>query len=491
MENSVILISMIKKVMDYVKKYQMISPHDTITAGISGGADSVCLLFMLLEIQKQIPFVLQVVHVNHKVREDAGRDAEFVRELCGKFRIPFYLVEKDVRKLAEEWGCSEEEAGRKVRYQAFDEVQGENAGKIAVAHNSNDRAETMLFHLFRGTGLGGAAGIRPVNGRVIRPLLGMTREEIEKWLLDRGIAYCMDSTNEQDAYTRNRIRHHILSYAEREICSGTIINMNRAADDLMMAEEYLRRETQKAAERCIHPDEERKEIRIDLNAFEWEDEYLRGRILLLSLEKIAGSKKNITAAHIRSVERLFQTSGSKEIHLPHQIVVYKEYDLGIIRKERFVLPVSEGQSCGNTLLEKSAIKADREERKIAVPGKIEVPGLGIVEFTAFLADNSQNIPEKTYTKWFDYDTIASSMVFRTRRPGDFLIVRGSLGESRHKLLQDYLVNEKIPRHEREKLFLLAEASHIIWIPGYRISEHYKIDQNTRNILQVKVLDKEE
>lgn len=194
---------MIKKVTDYVKKYQMISPHDTITAGISGGADSVCLLFMLLEIQKQIPFTLRVVHVNHKVRKEAGQDAEFVRKLCGKFQIPFYLVERNIRELAEEWGCSEEEAGRKVRYQAFNEVQGEDAGKIAVAHNSNDRAETMLFHLFRGTGLSGAAGIRPVNGRIIRPLLGVTREEIEKWLSDKGIAYCMDRTNEQDMMLRN------------------------------------------------------------------------------------------------------------------------------------------------------------------------------------------------------------------------------------------------------------------------------------------------
>ena len=491
MENSVILISMIKKVMDYVKKYQMISPHDTITAGISGGADSVCLLFMLLEIQKQIPFVLRVVHVNHKVREDAGQDAEFVQKLCAKFQIPFYLVEKNIRELAAEWNCSEEEAGRKVRYQAFDEIQGKDVGRIAVAHNSNDRAETMLFHLFRGTGLGGASGIRPVNGRIIRPLLGITREEIEKWLSNRGIAYCTDSTNEQDTYTRNRIRHHILSYAEQEICRGTVINMNRAADDLMMAEEYLRRETQKAVERCVCQDEERNEIRIDLGAFGQEDEYLRGRILLLCLERAAGSKKDITAAHIRSVERLFRLSGSKEIHLPYQITVYKEYDLGIIRKECSALGGSNEQICKDRLSAVPETEEDREERKVEVPGRIEVPKLGIVEFIVFSLDNSQNIPEKTYTKWFDYDKITSSMVFRTRQAGDYLTVRICPGESRHKLLQDYFVNEKIPRQERERLFLLAEASHIIWIPGHRISEYYKIDQNTRNILQVRVLDKEE
>ena len=468
----------------------MISPHDTITAGISGGADSVCLLFMLLEIQKRIPLAIRVVHVNHKVREDAEQDAEFVRKLCEKFQIPFYPVEKNVRELAAEWNCSEEEAGRKVRYQAFDEVQGKDTGKIAVAHNSNDRAETMLFHLFRGTGLGGAAGIRPVNGRIIRPLLGITREEIEKWLLDRDIAYCTDSTNKQDTYTRNRIRHHILPYAEQEICRGTVINMNRAADDLMMAAEYLRRETQKAAERCVCQDEERNEIRIDLNAFGQEDEYLRGRILLFCLEKAAGSRKDITAAHVRSVERLFQTSGSKEIHLPYQITVYKQYDLGMIQRRRSDLTVPEEQVCGKSISLRSAARENRRERKVDVPGRIEVPELGIVEFTVFPMDNSQNIPEKTYTKWFDYDKISSSMVFRTRQAGDYLTVKSSLGERKHKRLQDFFVNEKIPRQEREKIFLLAEDSHVIWIPGYRISEYYKIDKNTCNIMQVKVSDKD-
>ncbi|MCM1127608.1 MAG: tRNA lysidine(34) synthetase TilS [Lachnospiraceae bacterium] len=485
--------------MDYIKKYQMISPHDTITAGISGGADSVCLLFMLLEIQKQIPFALKVVHVNHQVRGDADRDEAFVRELCRDYQIPFYPVTKNVRELAKEWGCSEEEAGRKIRYQAFEEVQGADVGKIAVAHNSNDRAETMLFHLFRGTGLGGASGIRPVNGRIIRPLLGVTREEIENWLRERGIAYCTDSTNQEDAYTRNRIRHHILPYAEREICRGAVVNMNRAADELMMAEEYLRRETGEAAERCILPGGEENEIRIQISALEKEDEYLMGRIILLCLERTAGSKKDLTAAHVRSVERLFRASGSKELHLPYQITVYKEYDVGIIRKESKAAAAlrgkDRGKDRGKNLTESIGDGVISREQKVEVPGEITVPGLGIVEFTVFLADKSQNIPEKTYTKWFDYDKISSSMVFRTRQAGDYLTVKDSRGEIKHKLLQDYLVNEKIPKQERERIYLLAEGSHIIWIPGRRISEHYKIvyenAQNACRVLQVKVLDKEE
>ncbi|MDE7008676.1 MAG: tRNA lysidine(34) synthetase TilS, partial [Lachnospiraceae bacterium] len=139
---------MIKKIAEFIRKYQMIEPHDTIAAGISGGADSVCLFFILLEVRKQIPFNLKVVHVNHGIRTDAGEDAEFVRTLCEKQGIPFLLVEKDVKKLAKESGRSAEEEGRLVRYEAFAKALGNERGKIAVAHNSNDRAETMLFHLF-------------------------------------------------------------------------------------------------------------------------------------------------------------------------------------------------------------------------------------------------------------------------------------------------------------------------------------------------------
>ena len=461
---------MIKKIAEFIRKYQMIEPHDTIAAGISGGADSVCLFFILLEIRKQIPFNLKVVHVNHGIRTDAGGDAEFVRILCEKQGIPFFLVEKDVKKLAKESGRSAEEEGRRVRYEAFAKALWNERGKIAVAHNSNDRAETMLFHLFRGTGLTGVCGIRPVNGNVIRPLLCFDRTEIEQWLSEKGISYCTDSTNEQDAYTRNRIRHHILPYAEQEICHGAVAHMNRTADELMMAEEYLKRETEKAVERCVLQGEGCIQIRIP--AFLLEDEYLKGRILLYCIEKAAGSRKDISWVHVMAIKRLFQTNGSKEIDLPYRLKVYKQYDLGMIQK------------CG----EKSG---NRKVYLVVPPGQVDIPGLGRVEFTVFPMDKSQNIPEKTYTKWFDYDKILSSMKFRARHKGDYLTVKGSSGRIGHKLLQDYFVNEKIPREERDRVYILAEGSHVLWIPGRRISEYYKIDEKTQTILQVVVVDKKE
>ena len=210
---------MIEKVRKYIKQYDMLMPGDTVVAGVSGGADSLCLLFMLKEFAKEMPLQLAVVHVNHGIREEATEDAAYVKQICEELDVPFFLKEADVEGIAKSQGISTEEAGRNVRYEAFSEVLGEHftAGKIAVAHNANDRAETMLFHLFRGTGLTGLSGIKPVRGQIIRPLLCLSREEIEQYLVKKEIAFCIDRTNNEDTYTRNKIRHHILPFAEENI----------------------------------------------------------------------------------------------------------------------------------------------------------------------------------------------------------------------------------------------------------------------------------
>ncbi len=513
---------MINKVLKYVEKYRMIEPGDTIAAGVSGGADSVCLLFVLLELQKKIPFSVKVVHINHGIRQEASEDADYVRTLCGKLGIPFFLVETDVRAQAKAHGRSEEEEGRYIRYQSFEKVLGGDAGRIAVAHNSNDRAETVLFHLFRGTGLSGLCGIRPVNGRVIRPLLCLTRDEIENWLRERDISFCTDSTNEKDIYTRNKIRRHILPYAEREVCRGAAVHVSRAAGQVTEAEAYIVRQTKAAMVRCASP--EGNGVRINLPAFFQEDEYLRGRILLECVAQAAGSRKDIASVHIDSAEKIFAGNGNRQAHLPYGLVVYKEYDWGMIqKKERGREPeagmpdeeyevaapagnapagaaaagrglYAEAPACGIS----ATMALEGGDLRSAALVRVEIPGLGPVECRVFerkeafwqgtgkIRPESQNIPEKTYTKWFDYDKITSSVVFRHRRKGDYLTINSKMNR---KSLQDYFVNEKVPAKERDALFVLAEGSHILWVPGRRISEYYKISEGTERILQVSVTDK--
>ena len=217
-----------KQVKEYCDRHQMLERGDRVVLGVSGGADSVCLLFVLLALRRELDLQLHVVHVNHGIRIEAGEDAAYVSALCEAHQVPFYLYEKDIPALAKEWSCSEEEAGRRVRYEAFEEVLRQQCcQKIAVAHNSNDRAETMLFHLFRGTGLTGLAGIRPVRGQIIRPLLCVDRAQIETYLTEKQISYRHDATNDCDDYTRNKIRHHILPYAEQEIVKGSVASKRK------------------------------------------------------------------------------------------------------------------------------------------------------------------------------------------------------------------------------------------------------------------------
>ena len=177
-----------EKVFSFIEKHHMLTATDSLVVGVSGGADSVCLLFVLLEYRKRIPFSLAVVHVNHGIRQEAVQDESYVKQLCEANQLPFYPFHIKVRELAKQEKCSEEEAGRNARYEAFTRVAKEvGANKIAVAHNCNDRSETMLFHLFRGSGLKGLGSIRPVRDQIIRPILCLERKEIEAYLENQGI----------------------------------------------------------------------------------------------------------------------------------------------------------------------------------------------------------------------------------------------------------------------------------------------------------------
>ncbi|MBR5798884.1 MAG: tRNA lysidine(34) synthetase TilS [Lachnospiraceae bacterium] len=480
---------MVNKVFSYVKAYRMIEEGDTVITGVSGGADSVCLLFVLLKLREKIPFFPVVVHVNHQVREDAGEDALFVEALCKKWQVPFYMVSEDMKAYALANRLSEEEAGREIRYRAFEDIllkeyekkaidltdeAGKEAwmakAKIAVAHNSNDRAETMLFHLFRGTGLKGACGIRPVSGRIIRPLLSVSREEIEAYLELNGLDFCTDSTNASDDYTRNRIRHHILPFAEQEICSGAVSHMNRAAEEFQMADAFIQKEVLAAKERCRIG--EGLPLQLDITVLQKEDEYLQGRVLFSFLEELVPGCKDLTAEHISNLQRLMAANGSKELSLPYHIRAGKEYNILTFGQKK-----QESE-------EKDAEIKETGEYVVLIGGRLEVPGLGMVESRIFPALDTENIPRKTYTKWFDYDKITTSACFRTRKAGDYLCINK---QAEHKLLQDYFVNEKIPRKQRDSLYVLADGSHILWVPGYRISEHYKVTQDTEKILEIKII----
>ena len=460
-----------EEVKAYIKKYRMISDGDTVLAGVSGGADSVCMLFMLWKLKEEIPFWLLVVHVHHGIREDAQKDADYVEWLCKKWKIPFFLKKVDMAGYAKENSLSLEEAGRALRYQAFEEVLAkEGACKIAVAHNQNDRAETMLFHLFRGSGLRGLGSIRPVREQIIRPLLCLGREEIEAYLSENELVFCTDSTNDEDFYTRNKIRHHILSYAEEHICQNAAAHISDAAEILAQTDDFVKKQTVLAYERCMISQKENDMV-IDLTAFREEDSFLQKMILLRCMERMMSYRKDITKEHVDALMQLTQKDGSREISLPHGLCAYKEYGRLLLKRE-----------------EKELRNEEYLPISVTVPGEMTVPGLGKVSLQYvpeedFFYKKGQNIPEKTYTKWFDYDKITTVLLFRTRETGDYLTIDSAL---RKKTIKEYMINEKIPKMQRERIYLLADGPHILWIPGYRISQYYKVNENTKRILQVQL-----
>ena len=460
---------MFYKVKAYMEEYQMVNENDTIVVGVSGGADSVCLFLLLEEYCRQKNARFVAVHLNHKIREDAGKDAEYVRALCKEFGIPLHIFEEDVALLAKQSGIGTEEAGRIARYRAFEQVLTEygGCGKIAVAHHKGDLAETVLFHMFRGSGITGLTGIAPVRGNIIRPLLDVTREEIERYLLENDRKWCIDSTNQENTYTRNKLRNVLLPYAEKEICPQAIAHVANAAKELTQIKELLDELTKEALKDTVVFESD-EEAAVLTEPFLKKHEVIRKQIILRVLEYLTPARRDIGSVHVNDALSLFDKENGKQIHLPYRLVVTKVYDRVVIKRQQ--------EEVGEWSI------------PVSIPGKINCESGETLEFSVFEYDKSAEIPRKRYTKWFDYDKIDNCLELRNRRTGDYLTITA---DGKKKSVKEYFIEEKVPRDERDKRILLADGSHVLWVSGMRISEHYKVTDQTKNILQVTVLGKDE
>lgn len=462
---------------------KMIEPGDHVVAGISGGADSVCLFYILLDLQREIAFTMQAVHVNHLLRAEAKEDAVFVGKLCLKEGVALKVFTADVGEIAREKGLSLEEAGREYRYECFQEVIKEKgSGKIAVAHHQDDRAETILFNLFRGSGLKGLSGIRPLRDNIIRPLLCCLRQEIEDYLKKRNISYLTDYSNNEDIYTRNRIRHHLIPFAT-EVNKEAVRHMAKTADLVWEAESYLFKQTENAFNDCAAYISDR--VIVNIKKFNLQDLFLKKRILLLAIEKLKPGRQDISARHIESLLSLTITGGSRTLNLPGKLTVLKEYDSLIIKlsdKNRSSAGVLAKGRVEDLITFSDEFVLQVDENSIGREKEIIIPNIGKLFYLTFSYQKFENIPQKIYTKWFDYDKITSCALVRKRRAGDFLVVN-RIGQ--HKKLKEYLINEKVPRVKRDDVFVLADGSHIMWVPGLRISEYYKVTDETKIVLEVR------
>ena len=485
-----------QRVRKTIEEYHMLEPGDRVIAAVSGGADSVCLLALLCNMKMDMGICLRAVHVHHGLRaEEADRDAEFVRVLCEELDVPCHIIRVDVRGFASAGGMSEEEAGRHLRYEALErealmweaELAGEpGAGsepdepgrepgarreavrliKIAVAHHSDDQAETILHNLFRGTGLGGLKGIPYVRGRIIRPLLDVERREIMSWLKKQGFSWVQDSTNSSDHYTRNRIRCHLLPLIESEVNQGAAGNILRLGRLASQADEYLRMQGECWIKRHVRPEAQKGKERqktqelqyryhIPCEAFAAEPEIIRSYVVMEILKSLAGSARDLGWVHVKQVLDLAGRPVGKEVDLPYCLVARKEYE-----------DISVGRSTGGS--------GGRHTE--------ENPSLPEVKMEVMPYKKGTQFPKNMYTKWFDCDRIKGTPVVRTRRPGDYIV----LADGSHKAIKRFMIDEKIPRQLRDQVPLLADGSHIMWVIGYRISEYCKIGPDTVKVLQAEV-----
>ena len=447
-----------ERVFSYIEKYNMIEAGSQVIVGISGGGDSVCLLFLLSKYQKRRPFHLLGIHVNHGIRgQEALRDQEYAKKLCERLGVPFTVYTYSVPAIAQQEKRSLEEAGRMVRRRAFEEKAASLGKKavIALAHHENDNAETVLHNLIRGTKAAGMGGIRPIQEigegvAYIRPLLKVTREEIETYLRQQQIPWMTDSTNQELEYTRNRIRHKILPEMEK-INPKAVSHIAQAADTFQAIEEYLTGQADMLYREYVEQRENGYWIRKELFL---EKELMQSYVIRMVLEQAADKKQDLTAFHVESILSLGKGRTGASVSLPGGVLASQVYG----------------------------------DLYVRLPDSGEAP-LKELELEIFPWENQQ-IPEKTYTKWFDYDKIKSSLEIRHRKPGDFLTIADTGGR---KKLKDYFIDCKIPREEREKVTLLAEGSHILWVVGYRISQYYKVTSQTKTVLKVHVkgVDKDE
>ncbi|MBQ9990122.1 MAG: tRNA lysidine(34) synthetase TilS [Lachnospiraceae bacterium] len=453
-----------EQVFAFMEEWHMIEPGDRIVAGISGGADSVCLLFLLLEYQKKVPFSLAVCHVNHGMREEAVQDEAYVEGLCKEYTLPFFSYKKDVGEIAKRERLSVEEAGRKVRYDTFREVAGcWKAEKIAVAHHLQDSAETLLLNLFRGTGIWGLTGIRPMREEIIRPLLATERGQIEAYLRERKISWCIDYTNEEDTYTRNKIRLKLLPYVEEQLTRGATRHIAATALEMLELTDYVEGERQQAVKSCCL--EEKEQISIRLEEFKRLHPFLQKQVLLWALEKVGGSRKDIGRIHVEELLKLTGKEGYKRISLPGGLEGSKEYGmLWIQRGGRVSLPL--------------------EEQQLTIPGSYRLKDGRKLELSLIKKEKVGRIEENQYTKYLDYDKIYNCLTLRSRRQGDYLTIDR---EGKRKTLKEYMIQEKIAAPARDGIPVIADGSHILWVIGYRISAGYKISEQTKTCLRIKVI----
>ena len=286
--------------------------------GVSGGPDSIAMLHILNVLKEKLHFEIIVAHINHMIREEADSDEKYVKEICEKMEIEFYSKSIDVKKLANTNKKGLEETGRKVRYEYLNEVlKKAKANKIAIAHNKNDKIETVLMNILRGSGIQGLRGIEVKNGKYIRPLIECERTEIEKYCQDNKLNPRIDKTNFENNYTRNKIRNVVIPYIKKEFNPNIIETINRLSELIRQEDNFLKKETEKKYNEILL-EEKQDEIIIKLKEFNNQEKPIKSRIIMFIIAKLFGTSNNIEKIHIEDIIKLCEKNIGNKYLTPNK-----------------------------------------------------------------------------------------------------------------------------------------------------------------------------
>lgn len=446
------------KIFKTIQEYNMLDGCQNLIAAVSGGADSMCLLHFLYSVREQLNIKLLIAaHVNHNIRGvEAKRDESFVQSFCRERSIPFCLLDVDVPALAKEKKCGVEQAAREVRYEFFKSLSQKYDALVATAHNANDNAETVIYHLVRGSALRGLCGIPPKRDYIIRPLIELSRSEIESYCEQYGIDYVTDSTNLCDDYTRNKIRHKVIPVL-KQINPSLESAVTKAAHSLAADEEYLNREAKKA---LLNARGDYGYSVRNLNALPYP---LLSRAVVTVLEQFPGISpdNDMIASVITAIKQ------GKRVNIKEG--VFADAKSGIFR---LYLSSKQPEPEPVRILGKTQIRAGEKTVKLSV-------------FNAEDLNNGEKFNNLLFKNILDYDIINADTILRTRKPDDIFAPR-SRGFT--KSLKKFFIDEKLPAEIRSSLLLLANGSEVLWLEGFGVSEKAKVTKSTQRLLKIEVID---
>ncbi|MBS3818562.1 tRNA lysidine(34) synthetase TilS [bacterium] len=453
----------LQKFKQFIEKKGLLEKGEGVLIAYSGGIDSTGLLSLFLEIKQEWNLHLYLAHFNHRLRSTAFKDELFVRKVARSFFLPLFVGSQDVRSYAQEKGVNLEEAGRRLRYEFLNQTAlGEGIQKIATAHTLNDQAETVLMRILRGTGLKGLTGISPqVNGNIIRPLLNIEKKEIQDYLQKKGMSFCVDESNKNRRYTRNRIREELIPYLERNYATGIIPRLGRLASLVQEEEAYLEKSAKEKAREFFSLRNNRLCLQADLTSRI--PLALARRVVREFVSKIKGDLRGVS---YEDVDQILSLEGGKKYSLKGGILLCRENDW-IFSKEKKSFPLNyEYEWSGKELLEIKEIGLKFRGAKQKLEGMIP-------DFN----DNQRVC--------LDLAKLDFPLRVRNRRKGDKYQPLGAPGR---KKLKEIMRSRKIPRGEREKRPVFLSAGEIVWILGLPVSEKFKITEDTLESFKIEKIE---